>query len=342
MIIYIGNYLTTHQQNPNFNQFLAKKFEEMGYEVVRVSDKKNKFLRLLDMLYTIVTYRKKATYIYIDTFSSAAFWFAYFSGRLAFFFRIPYFTIVRGGDMLTRIKKSPVYTHWLFNHSKHNISPSHFLEKGLEEQGIKVIYIPNFLDIEQYIYKERKDIKPNILWVRSLHAIYQPLMACEVVNRLKDRYPQIKLTMVGPEKDGSKYQIEKYIQENQLENNIVLTGKLEKKDWHQLAASHDIFLNTTSIDNHPVSVIEAMALGLPIVSTNAGGLRFLLTHNTNSLLVDIDDLESMCTQIESLLNDPILAYNISNKAKQLADTFDWKYIKPKYEELMKEGGIKLL
>jgi glycosyltransferase involved in cell wall biosynthesis len=84
-------------------------------------------------------------------------------------------------------------------------------------------------------------------------------------------------------------------------------------------------------------VIEAMALGLPIVSTNAGGLKFLLTHNTNSLLVDIDDLKGMCTQIESLLNDPILAYNISNKAKQLADTFDWKYIKPKYEELMKEG-----
>ena len=105
-----------------------------------------------------------------------------------------------------------------------------------------------------------------------------------------------------------------------------------------MAASHDIFLNTTSIDNHPVSVIEAMALGLPIVSTNAGGLNYLLTNNTDSLLVDINDAEGMCTNIESLINDPRLAYNISNKAKQLADTFDWKYIKPKYEELMKEGG----
>lgn len=337
MIIYIGNYLTNHQQNPNFNQFLAKKFIEMGHEVICVSDKKNKFLRLVDMLYTIIKYRKKATYIYIDTFSSAAFWFAYFSGRLAYFFRIPYFTIVRGGDMLSRMKKSPKYTQWLFNHSKHNISPSHFLEKGLQEQGIKVVYIPNFLDIEQYIYKERKDIKPNILWVRSLHAIYQPLMACEVVNKLKNSYPQIKLTMVGPDKDGSKQLIEKYIQVNQLENHIVLTGKLEKKEWHQLAASHDIFLNTTSIDNHPVSVIEAMALGLPIVSTNAGGLNYLLTNNTDSLLVDINDAEGMCTQIETLINDPILAAKISNHAKQLADTFDWKYIKPIYEALMKEG-----
>ncbi|MBI3235405.1 MAG: hypothetical protein HYZ42_15440 [Bacteroidetes bacterium] len=99
MIIYIGNYLTDHKLNPNFNQFLSKKFEEMGYDVVRSSNKKYWIPRLIDMLRTIYKYRKRTEYIYIDTFSSWAFWFAYLSARLAYIFKIPYFTIVRGGDM---------------------------------------------------------------------------------------------------------------------------------------------------------------------------------------------------------------------------------------------------
>lgn len=334
MIVYIGNYLSSSQKTPNFNIYLTAKFEEMGYEVVRSSSKKYWIPRLIDMLLTIFIHRKKATYIYIDTFSSKAFWFAYLSARLAHFFDIPYFTIVRGGDMEQRIKSSPKITTWLFTHSKENISPSLYLEHVLHNKNIRATYIPNFLDIASYPFKKRSIFGPKIYWVRSIHEIYQPVMACEIVNQLKVIYPNILLTMVGPNKDGSIHAVNKYIKDHKLFDHIRLTGKLSKNEWHELAKNHDIFLNTTSVDNHPVSVIEAMALGLPIVSTNAGGLAYLLKSGEDSLMTDSNDLEGLCKHIETILCNPGLGKELAAHARAKVEKFDWKYIEPEYRKLM--------
>ncbi|MBI3235404.1 MAG: glycosyltransferase family 4 protein [Bacteroidetes bacterium] len=109
---------------------------------------------------------------------------------------------------------------------------------------------------------------------------------------------------------------------------------MSKEDGHKLAESYDIFLNTTSIDNHPVSVIEAMALGLPIVSTDAGGLTYLLKDNEDSLLTHHYNFEKLCSNIDFLIKNPNEAKRLAANARKKVEHFDWKYIENSYHQLM--------
>lgn len=333
-IIYIGNYLSEHQRTPNFNIFLAAKLETLGYKVIKASSQKNQLLRLLDMWYTIIRERKGTTHVFIDVFSSRAFWFAWTCCKICLFLRIPYICLVRGGAIENRIRKSPEKCRYLFEHSHSNIAPSEHHVEVLKKNGFETVYIPNFLELDRYPFKKRKDILPHLFWVRSLHKIYQPMMAVRILERLLAVYPEARLTMVGPDKDGSLKELEGYIQKKGLQKHITFTGLLSKAEWHALSDSHDIFLNTTSIDNHPVSVIEAMALGLPIVSTNAGGLNKLLNHRINALLSDPDDEDLMLKHICELMAQPDLCEKLSLQGRKRVEEFDWKIIRDKYIQIL--------
>ena len=97
------------------------------------------------------------------------------------------------------------------------------------------------------------------------------------------------LCMIGPDRDGSMAEFIKYAESKGVIERIKITGKLSKEEWIKVSEDYDFFINTTNIDNTPVSVIEAMALGLIVVSTNPGGIPFLLTADKDSILVEPGD-----------------------------------------------------
>ena len=110
--------------------------------------------------------------------------------------------------------------------------------------------------------------------------------------------------MVGPDKDGMKPNLKKIANLKNL--NVEFAGKLSKKKWVKYSEQYDIFLNTTHYDNTPISVIEAMALGLPVISTNVGGIPFLLKDRQTALLVADNDIQAMSEAIKELIiNDEL-------------------------------------
>jgi glycosyltransferase involved in cell wall biosynthesis len=119
-----------------------------------------------------------------------------------------------------------------------------------------------------------------------------------------------------------------------VEERIELPGKVTKAevpDWMNRA---DIFLNTTNIDNTPVSVLEAMACGLCVISTNVGGIPYLLEHEHDALLVPPDDPVAMATAVRRLLTEPGLAERLSRNARQTVEEFDWSILLPRWEALL--------
>ena len=154
-----------------------------------------------------------------------------------------------------------------------------------KDEKYKCEFIPNFIDIEKYTFRSIKEVQPNLLWVRSLHKIYNPKMAIKVLSVITKKYPHAKLCMVGPDKDGSMIKCKNLSKKLKIENNVKFTGILDQDEWIKLSEEYDVFINTTNADNMPVSIIECLALGLPIVSTNVGGLAYLLENNKNALLV---------------------------------------------------------
>ena len=84
----------------------------------------------------------------------------------------------------------------------------------------------------------------------------------------------------------------------------------------------------------PVSVIEAMALGFPVVSTNVGGMSFMIEDNVDGLLVNKDDETGMTSAIIQLINNPKKTEKMINIARKKAEKFDWNNVKLKWLELL--------
>ncbi|MFZ3273978.1 MAG: glycosyltransferase family 4 protein, partial [Lutibacter sp.] len=175
---------------------------------------------------------------------------------------------------------------------------------------------------------------PKLLWVRAFDKIYNPSLAIKVLLILKKNYENASLCMVGPDKDGSLNQTKALATQLGLANSVTFTGVLPKEQWHHLSENYDIFINTTNIDNMPVSVVEAMALGFPVVSTNAGGLPYLIENEVDGLLIPVNDENKMAEAIEFLLSNAEKAAEMSINAREKANKFDGSVIKADWNEIL--------
>jgi glycosyltransferase involved in cell wall biosynthesis len=152
---------------------------------------------------------------------------------------------------------------------------------------------------------------------------------------LAQEFPEIHLTMVGPDKgDGSLQRTAQVAAELSVADRVTFSGGVFKTEVPHWLNKCDIFLNTTNVDNTPISVLEAMACGLCVVSTNAGGIPYLLKHEHDALLVPPDDPEAMADAVRRLLTEPGLADRISGNARQKVERFDWSIILPQWETLL--------
>lgn len=333
-LLYIGNILSSHGLNKTTIETLGKSFEDEGYTLVYSSDKKNQFVRLINMILATCFNIKKVDYILIDTYSTSSFWYTFFCSQIARFFKVKYIPILHGGNLPNRIKKNPLLSKMIFTNAYTNVAPSRYLQKTFFENGFdNTIYIPNVLEIDEYKFKKRTLFQPKILWVRAFATIYNPKMAIDVFRLIKANYPDATLCMVGPDKDGSLEITKEYTKNLGL--NVTFTGKLTKEKWLELSHNYDIFINTTHVDNTPISVMEAMAMGLAIVSTNVGGIPFLLENNEDSLLVNDNDIEAMTNSIIKIIENQTETQLRVYNARQKVASFDWRNVKILWNNLLK-------
>ncbi len=333
-ILYIGNKLLKHGYTPTSADTLPQKLEIEGLYISVASTFKNRGLRLIHMLGSIVV-RKNTDLVIIDTYSTWNYWYATMGAGLCRVLSIPYIMILHGGNLEMRLDGSSTKMLALFREANALVVPSGFLKKKLDKfQFDNLVTIPNSIEIDDYSFKKRTRVSPSLLWVRAFDEIYRPELAMDVLELVLKDYPEAELCMVGPDKDGSLPRLKKIAAEKELP--VVFKGKLCKSEWTSLAADYDIFLNTTSIDNTPVSVIEAMALGLPVVSTNVGGLPYLLEHDHNGILVEPDNPTAMATAIVRLIKEPELAQKISFNGRKMVEKYDWENVKTFWLELLAE------
>lgn len=333
-ILYIGNKLAEHGRTPTAIDTLGPLLEREGYILYYTSNKLKQSVRLRDMLYSIWQYKKQVDLVLIDTYSTTAFYYAWLSAKLCRWLGMKYIPILHGGNLPARFQRSPGKCRTVFGNSTINIAVSPYLLHYLEQAGYKGTVIENSIALEDYSFRHRTHVRPHFLWVRSFHETYNPQMAVHLVHALKKQYPDTHLTMVGPEVDGSMEKCKALSAELGVMQQITFTGKLSKQEWTKLAQEKDIFINTTNYDNLPVSVLEAMALGLPVVSTNVGGIPYIITNQQNGLLVHADDTAEMADAVTQLLSDNNMAATISKYAREYAAQYDWNIIKTKWHNLL--------
>jgi len=332
-VLYIGNNLKQQTANISAIGILGAKLEKEGFNLKYASSKTNKIYRLLDMLWNCFKHRKSIDVVLIDTYSTQNFYYAFCVALLCRLLDLKFIPVLHGGNLPMRLKKNPKMSQAIFKPAHALVSPSVYLKEAFESFGYKkVSYIPNSLDLEKYIFNVKDFQEVKLLWVRSFSKIYNPILAIRVLKALQDDNIKASLCMVGPDSDGSLEAVKQLAQT--LKVSVKFTGKLSKEDWIALAKEYNIFINTTNFDNMPVSVIEAMALGLPIITTNVGGLPYLITHEEDGLLVPPNSVDAFVAEIKKLINNSEVSRNLAFNARQKVEKFDWNIIKYQWIDVL--------
>ena len=193
------------------------------------------------------------------------------------------------------------------------VTPSGFLKAVFEKYlDVNPVIVPNIADFEQFNFIERRVFKPHLIVSRGLEEIYN--VAC-VINAFKlvhDVFSDSRLIIAG---DGSqRLMLEDLVNSLNLKEAVYFKGFVAHHNIQKLYDESDIFVNASNVDNFPGSLLEAFASGLPVVSTNAGGIPFMVEHEKTGLLVKKGDYQDLAKQVLRLLDDQALAYEIAQNA----------------------------
>ena len=214
-------------------------------------------------------------------------------------------------------------------------TPSHFLLEHMAPYRSDLRLQLNPIDLNLYGFKKRLNPRPKLVWLRAFHSCYNPSLAVEVIALLARDTPEIDLVMYGMDKgDGSFQAMRQLAIKLGVSERIKSPGAAPKTEVPERLAAGDIFLNTTNVDNTPISVLEAMASGLCVVSTNVGGMPYLVDHEQDGLLVPPNNPTAMAAAIRRILTEPGLAGRLSEQARKKAERFDWSRIMPQWESLL--------
>lgn len=336
-LLIVGIFAAKSSGNAHVCQQLTEYLRAKGWQVVTTSEKVPRLQRLLDMLRTAWLQRVHYDAAQIDVYSGAAFVWAEAVAWLLRRMRKPYVLVLRGGNLPLFAQRWPGRVKRLLRSAPQVVTISRHLQQSLAQYHAAIQIVPNPLDLTDYQFQLRKELSPKLVWLRAFHEHYHPETAVQSVALLKLRFPDLQLVMYGQDRgDGTRQHIEVLCEQLEVADRVLLPGPVPKSEVPHVLAQGDIFLNTTNIESFGVSVIEAGACGLCIITTNVGELPHIWTHEQNALLIPPGDPDALAAAIQRVLTDPDLAAHLSQQARINAERFDGTAVLPQWEALFEE------
>ena len=286
------------------------------------------------MIWTIIRYRQQYEIALIEVFSGPSFTWAEITTYLLKALKKKVILALYGGNLPNFGESHPRRVQRLFSSANQVIAPSNYLKEGMRQYCSEITLLRYGVDIDEFQYRHRDNPKPKLVTLRSIHEIYNPPLAPKVLNCILNKYPDASLVMMGANKhDGSWEKTERTISELGITDKVKMAGRVPRSKVPINLNDADIYLNTPNIDNTPLSIAEAMACGLCIVSTNIGGLPFIMNDGENALLVPPDNPEAMAKAVLRILEESGLASRLSLNARLEAEQYSWSTVITKWEEL---------
>jgi len=314
---------------------LAYELSRNGWAVITTSDKEDRFQRLRDIFMTVIKRRNDYQIAQVDVYSDMAFIWAEMSCILMKLLQKKIILTLHGGNLPAFSQQHALRVKNLLNLAHTITAPSEYLKEAMTNFRRDILLVPNPLNIRQYPFLLREEPKPKFVWLRAFHDIYNPELAIKAFSELIINFPQAHLFMIGPDKgDGSYQRTVDLATRLNLNDHIDFIMGVTKSEVPLWLNHGDIFLNTTNIDNTPVSVMEAMACGLCVVSTNVGGIPYLVNNGENGLLVRPNDPVDMANAMRRIIYEPELGSRISQAARNKVTCFDWAHILPMWDQLL--------
>ena len=317
---------------PVQGQILSGLFKDAGYSVIAVSDRLSRSKRMADVVSTLVRRRNNIDVLIIDIYGGLSFVLEDVASLLGRRFDQKVVMWLHGGAMPAFMAEHPDWTRRVLSRADLIVAPSEFLARAIVPYGFQARVIPNVIDLSDYHYRHRQALSPRLFWMRSIEPLYNPELAIRVLARLRSTMPEASLVLAGPDK-GLVAELRQLVEELGLNGAVRFAGFLDRKGKAREGDQADIFLNTSRVDNMPVAIVEACAMGLPVVTTAVGGIPDLLADNQTGLLVPDNNEDATVEAINRLLGDPDLAGRLSANGRQLAESSSWVPVRLQWEQV---------
>lgn len=313
---------------------LANAMSNDGDDIFRTSRYTIKWLRLLDIVFALLVNTSRYDIAIVQFYSGNSFIWQYIAAHIVKMLGKKLVFTIHGGrvpqkltsDIGNRYKK-------LLQKADIITVPSIHMEQELKKHGLATVLIENIIDLKQYHFQDKKQINPLLFWMRAFSDIYNPIMAVRVVNELKKKYHNVKMVMGGHDL-GMLDETKKLIDELKLESHIEIVGFLNMNMKQHYASQYDVYISTNKVDNAPVTFLEMWAMGLPVVSTDVGGVKYLLDNEITGLIVKDGDYIEMASAVDRLIEDRSLTQSIIQQSRMKVLNYDEEVVVKKWAELL--------
>jgi glycosyltransferase involved in cell wall biosynthesis len=318
-------------------EVLAGLFAAEGDRVLVSSDRIPPLRRAADHARDLVRWRREAAVAIVSVFSGRAFALGAESLALARALGVPSVAWLHGGGLPAYGERHPRLVRRTLGLADEVVAPSAFLARWADGMGLASRVIPNVVDLGAYEHRPRTTLRPRLLWMRTFLDAYDPMTAVRVLARLRADGLDATLTMAGQDK-GLLGPTRALASDLGLGHAVTFPGFASGSGKLRLLADHDVFLNTNLVDNAPVTVLEAAASGLVVVSTAVGGVPDLLPDGEAARLVPAGDVEAMAGAVVHLLGHPQEAASLAAAARAVAERSDRPAVQGAWRDLVADLG----
>ncbi len=238
---------------------------------------------------------------------------------------VPVVVNYRGGEAATFLARSHRSVRATIARASAVAVPSGFLRQVFAGYGMVTEIVPNVVDLERFRPAEvPRPRGAHLVVTRNLEAIYDNATAIRALALLRQHVPDASLTIAGsgPEREA----LQALVGELGLTAAVSFSGRLERDAVAALYREADLVLNPSTVDNTPNSLLEAMASGVPIVSTDVGGVPYIVQDGTTALLVPARDPAAMAAAARRLLENPTFADRLVEAGLAEVRQYTWQEV----------------
>jgi glycosyltransferase involved in cell wall biosynthesis len=245
--------------------------------------------------------------------------------------RVPVVVNYRGGDAERFFADSFARIKPTLARASTVVVPSRFLASVFARYGVATHIVPNIIDLARFPPRTGAPAAPHLIVTRNLEPIYDVGTAIRAFALVRKRHPDARLTIAG---DGpARADLAALAVELAVADGVTFSGSLENREISNLYGSASLMLNPSTVDNMPISILEAWASGVPVVSTNAGGVPYLVDEGRNALLVDPQRPDAMADAALRVLESPDLASSLTKAGRAAAEQCAWPNVREAWFEI---------
>lgn len=215
------------------------------------------------------------------------------------------------------------------------VVPSEYLRKVFARHGYDARVIPNVVDLSRFVYRERWPLRPRLLSTRNLERYYRVDVIVEAYARLKPMVPDATLTIAGYGSEEPR--LRRLVAERNLAD-VRFVGKVDPALMPRLCDEANIYLNASEVDNQPVSILEAFAAGLPVISTAAGDIPAMVRHEQTGLLVPPSDPDAIARAVIAMLAQPERTLTFAQRAHETVGRYTWPAVRDEWADVYQRRG----